>query len=61
MDEVGFGLTGMACNGRSQLLASLEWLGTEEVRFGQTGMALNRGSRFWPDWKGLDWRKSVFA
>jgi hypothetical protein len=40
MEEVGF--------------ASLEWLGTEEVRFGQTGMALNKGSRFWPDWKGLD-------
>jgi hypothetical protein len=34
MDEVGFGLTGMACNG---------------------------GSRFWPDWNGLEWRKLGLA
>jgi hypothetical protein len=42
-------------------LARLEWLGMEEVGFGLTGMARNVGSRVWPDWNGLDWRKSVLA
>jgi hypothetical protein len=33
----------------------------EEVGFGQTGMAWNGGSRFWPDWNGLERRKSILA
>jgi hypothetical protein len=33
----------------------------EEVGFGLTGMAWIGGSRFWPDWNGLEWRKSVLA
>jgi hypothetical protein len=33
----------------------------EEFGFGLTGMAWNGGSQFWPDWRGLEWKKSVLA
>jgi hypothetical protein len=33
----------------------------EEVSFGLTEMAGNEGSRFWPQWNGLEWRKLVLA
>jgi hypothetical protein len=42
-------------------LARLKWLGMEEVDFGPTGMAWNERSRFWPDWDGLEWKKSILA
>jgi hypothetical protein len=28
---------------------------------GPTGMAWNGGSRFWPVWNGLEWRKMLFS
>jgi hypothetical protein len=55
-------------------LARLEWLGMEEVGFPPAKKAWNKGSwfwfdcrtwkgesQFWPDWNGLEWRKSVLA
>jgi hypothetical protein len=33
----------------------------EEVGFDLTGMAWNRGSRFCPDWNGLEGRKSFLS
>jgi hypothetical protein len=36
-------------------------LGLEQIGFGLTGMAWNGKSQFWPDWSGLEWRKSVLA
>jgi hypothetical protein len=30
-----------------------------EVSFSLTVLARNGGSRFWPDWTGLEWRKLV--
>jgi hypothetical protein len=32
-----------------------------ELDFGLLGMALSGESRFWPDWNGLECRKSVLA
>jgi hypothetical protein len=68
MEEVGFGLTGIAWNGGSQfwpnwkglewrksVLASLEWLVMEEVGFGLTGIAWNRISQSWLAW--MAWNK----
>jgi hypothetical protein len=49
MENVGFGLTGIAWNVGSWFLPDLEWLGMEKVGFG-----LN-------EWNSLDWSKSVFA
>jgi hypothetical protein len=46
MEEVTFGLTEMAWNGVTLVLARLELLGMEEIGFGLTGMAWNIGSRF---------------
>jgi hypothetical protein len=56
------------------VLARLEWLGPSEISFGLTGMIWNGGSGcsltetawnggcgFWPDWNGLEWRKSVLV
>jgi hypothetical protein len=47
MEEVAFGRTGMAWN--------------VAFGFGLPGMAWNGGSRFWPAWNGLEWRKSLLA
>jgi hypothetical protein len=33
----------------------------EEVVFGLSLMAINRGSRLYPDWNGLEWKKLVLA
>jgi hypothetical protein len=41
------------------VLAKQEWLGMKEVGLGLTGMAWNGGSRFWLDWNGLEYKKSV--
>jgi hypothetical protein len=74
MEEFGFCVTGMACNGGSQfwpdynglewrksVLAGLEWLGLEEVNFSPTEMAWNGRTQFWPDWNSLECWKSVMA
>jgi hypothetical protein len=47
MEEVSFVLTGIALTGAN--------------RFCLTGIAWNIKSQFWPDWTGLEWRKSVLA
>jgi hypothetical protein len=43
------------------ILGLTEWLGMEEIGFGQNGMAWNGGSRIWPDWNSLEWRKLGLA
>jgi hypothetical protein len=45
MEEDGFGLTGMAGNGRSQFWS--DWN--------------NGQSQFWSEWNGLKWKKSVLV
>jgi hypothetical protein len=61
MEEVDFGLTGMASNCGTRIFSCLEWLGMEEVSIGLTGIDWNGVSRFWPDWNELECRKSVLA
>jgi hypothetical protein len=39
----------------------LDWLRMEDVLFGLPGMDQKSGRRFWPDWNGFDWPKSVLA
>jgi hypothetical protein len=33
----------------------------EEVGFVLTGIAWTGANRFWPNWNGLEWKKSVLA
>jgi hypothetical protein len=58
---IGFGLTEIAWNGKSQFWPLLERLGMEEVGFGLSRMAWNEGSQFWPAWNCMEWRKLIFT
>jgi hypothetical protein len=43
------------------VFALLEWLEMEEVGFVLTGIASTGANRFWLNWNGFEWIKSVLA
>jgi hypothetical protein len=56
IDEVWFGLAGMAWNGGSWF-----WLDRNDLEGRKLVLAQYGGWRFWTDWNSLEWWKSVLS